>query len=163
MIIAFLFTPPVNPLTGQSSLIGFNVPINNWYIALAVLFDKVIALAIILPLAFFGKKMSVAYGSAFFFLLSFVGNQADNMWGSLAYATPPVYSTIFQTPLEFVQIAFLASPFLYPTIRLIQAFIAMIIAVPLIRVLQGTNWLWSKDNIFSDSQKSLVTIAEVSQ
>jgi uncharacterized membrane protein len=163
MIIAFLFTPPVTPLTGQSSLIGFNVPINNWYIALAVLFDKVIALAIILPLAFFGKKMSVAYGSAFFFILSFVGNQADNMWGSLAYATPPVYSTIFQTPLEFVQIAFLASPFLYPTIRLIQAFIAMIIAVPLIRVLQGTNWLWSKDNIFSDAQKSLVTIAEVSQ
>jgi len=155
MIVSFLFTPPVTPLTGQSILIGLNLPVNNWYIALAVLFDKVIALVLIVPLAFFGKKISVVYGSAFFFLLSFIGNQADNMWGSLAYATPQVYSTIFQTPLEAVQIGFLASPFLYPAIRLVQAFIAMIIAVPLIRALRGSNWLWNKNNIINETEKPI--------
>ena len=153
MIIAFLFTPPVTPLTGQSILLGFNVPISNWYIALAVIFDKVIALALILPLAFFGKKMSIAYGSAFFFILAFIGNQADNMWGSLIYSTSTVYNGIFQMQLADVQIGFLASPFLYPAVRLIQAAIGMIIAVPLVRVLQGTNWLWSKDNIFTEAAK----------
>jgi hypothetical protein len=153
MVVAFLFTPPVSPLYGQSVLLGFNLPINNWYIAVAVLFDKVIALALILPLAFFGKKMAVAYGSIFFFMLAFVGNQADNMWGSLAYATTPVYSGIFGMPLDAVQLGFLASPFLYPAVRLVQAFIAMLIAIPLMRVLQKTNWLWSQDNIFQNTEK----------
>lgn len=137
MIGAFLFTPPVTPLT------------QNWYIAVAVLFDKVITLALILPLAFFGRRMSIAYGSAFFFILTFIGNQADNMWGSLIYATPIVYNNIFGFPLEFVQTSFIASPFLYPAVRLIQAFIAMVIAVPLMRTLRGTSWLWSKENILS--------------
>jgi hypothetical protein len=142
MIVAFLFTPPVSPLT------------QNWYIAVAVLFDKVVAIALILPLAFFGKKMSVGYGAAFFFLLAFVGNQADNMWGSLAFATSPVYNGIFGMPLEAVQASFLLSPFLYPAIRLIQAFIAMVIAVPLLKMLKGTPWLWSKENILNDAEKT---------
>jgi uncharacterized membrane protein len=137
MVVAFLFTPPVSPLT------------ENWFVAIAVLFDKVIALALILPLAFFGKKMSVGYGAAFFFILAFVGNQADNMWGSLAFAVPTVYNGVFGMPLEAVRVAFLVSPFLYPAVRLIQAFIVMIIAVPLMKMLQGTNWLWSKENLLS--------------
>ena len=54
-------------------------------------------------------------------------------------------------PMEAVQVAFLAAPFIYPAIRLLQAFIIMLIAVPLIRVLSQTNWMWSKDNILSQT------------
>lgn len=138
LTLAFLFTPPANPLT------------ENAHVALAVLFDKIITLALILPVAFFGKKLSVAHGVAFFFLLAFIGNQADNMWGSLAFATPMVYEGIFGMSIDIVRIAFLASPFLYPAIRIVQAIIAMIILVPLMKTLKGTNWLWSEDNILSD-------------
>ena len=140
MAVAFLFTPPVTPLT------------ENGYIALAVLFDKIITLALIVPLALFGKKMSVAHGAAFFFLLGFVGNQADNMWGSLAFAVPTVYNGIFGMQLADVRFAFLASPFLYPAIRLVEAFIVMVIAVPLMRSLKGTAWLWRKETILSTNE-----------
>jgi len=141
MIIVFLFTPPVTPLT------------ENWYVALAVLFDKVITLAIILPVAFFGKKISVAHGAAFFFLLGFIGNQADNMWGSMAFALPGVYDKIFGLDLAGTRLAFLASPFLYPAIRLIEAAIVMVIAVPLWQAIRNTPWIWSKDNILSHNNK----------
>ena len=141
MVIVFLFTPPVTPLT------------QNWYVALAVLFDKIITLAIIVPLALFGKKMSVAHGAAFFFLLGFVGNQADNMWGSMIFAMPGVYDKIFFMNLAAVRIAFLASPFLYPAIRLVEAVIVMVVAVPLMQALKGTPWLWRKDNILTDEGK----------
>jgi uncharacterized membrane protein len=153
MIITFLCTPPVTPLTGQSALADFGIPIvANWYIAAAVLFDKLIALALILPLAFFGKKMSFAYGSAFFFILFFIGNQADNIWGTLIFASSPIiYNGIFGMDLAMVQIGLIVSPFLYPAIRIVQALIATIIIIPLIRVLQTTNWLWSENHILADT------------
>jgi hypothetical protein len=138
MVTVFLFTPPVTPLT------------ENWLVAVAVLFDKVFVLALIVPLALFGKKISIVYGALFFFLLGFVGNEADNMWGSLAFATPIVYENIFMMPLDFVRAAFLGSPFLYPVIRIIQGFIVMLIAVPLMHTLKTTKLLWRKDNILED-------------
>ena len=95
----------------------------------------------------FRKRLSVGYAAGIFFLIAFIGNQADNIWGSFAFALPPVYEGIYGMPMEAVQVAFLAAPFIYPAIRLLQAFIIMLIAVPLIRVLSQTNWLWSKDNI----------------
>jgi uncharacterized membrane protein len=153
MVIAFLFTPPVFPITAESDIAGLLV--SNSYIALAVIFDKIIAIALILPLAFFGRKMSVAYGSAFYFLLAFVGNEADNIWGSLAFAVPQVYNGIFGFDLVAVQGFFIVSPFLYPAIRIVQAFLVMLIAVPLIRVLQGTNWIWSNNNILAEPKKPL--------
>jgi uncharacterized membrane protein len=152
MIVAFLFTPPVTPLTGQSALADFGI-VANWYIAAAVLFDKIIALLLILPLAFFGKKMSFAYGSAFFFILFFVGNQADNICGTLIFASSPiVYNGIFGMDLMMTQAGLIVSPFLYPAIRIVQALIATVIAVPLVRILQTTKWLWSEDNIFTDKK-----------
>lgn len=142
MVIVFLFTPPVTPLT------------ENWYIALAVLFDKVITLALIAPIALLARRMSVGHAAAFFFLLGFVGNQADNMWGSMAFALPGVYDNIFFMDIAGVRLAFLASPFLYPAVRLVEAVIVMIIAVPLMQALKGTPWLWRKDNILSNNGKS---------
>ncbi len=141
MAIIFLFTPAVSPLS------------ENWFIALAVLFDKIITIALILPVALWGKKMSVAHGAAFFFLLGFIGNQADNMWGSLAFSFPAVYNGIFGYDLTIVHAAFLASPFLYPAIRLIEAAVVMVIAVPLMQSLKGTTWLWRKDNILTANGK----------
>jgi ECF transporter S component (folate family) len=139
LAVVFLFTPPLQPLS------------ENWYVALAVLFDKIITIALIVPVALFGKKISVAHGAAFFFLLAFIGNQADNMWGSFIFAFPTVYNGIFGMNTDAVRIAFLASPFLYPAVRLIEAFIVMVIAVPLWQALKGTNWLWRKDNILTDN------------
>jgi len=141
LIIAFLFTPPVQPIT------------ENFTVAAAVLFDKIIALLLILPCVKFAKQLSVGQGAAFYFLLAFIGNQADNMWGSFIFATPMVYGGIFQMPLDAVRVGFLVSPFAYPAIRLIQAFVAMLIAVPLIKTLKGTPWLWRKETVLSSSQE----------
>jgi predicted membrane protein len=149
LIIAFLFVPPVTPLNGQSVLADLTVA--NWYIAAAVLFDKIISMFLILPIAFFGKKLSFAWGSIFFFILSFIGNQADNIWGTLIFSTPPVYAGIFGMDLPLVQGSLIVSPFIYPVIRLIQAFLATLIAVPLVRMLYASDWLWSKDNIFTNN------------
>jgi len=136
LMLAFLFTPPIWPVT------------ENWLPAVAVLFDKVIAIVLIIPVALFAKKLSIAKASLFYFLLFFIGNEADNMWGSFIYATPPVYG-LFLTDLSNVRLAFLASPFLYPAIRIVQALIGMLIAVPLMQALKGTPWLWQKENILS--------------
>jgi ECF transporter S component (folate family) len=141
LIIAFLFTPPIQPLT------------ENSIVAIAVLFDKIIAVLLILPCVKFAKQLSVGQSAAFYFLLAFIGNEADNMWGSFIFATPPVYNGIFGFSADVVRGFFLASPFAYPAIRLIQAFIAMLIAVPLMKTLNGTPWLWKKETILSPYQK----------
>ncbi len=150
LIIAFLFTPPVQPLT------------DNWFVAAAVLFDKIIALVLILPLVKFTKQLSFGKGAAFFFILAFVGNEVDNMWGSFIFATPIVYESPFFGGLsaEIVRGLFLISPFAYPAIRLIQAFIAMLIAVPLIHTLQGTPWLWQRENILSSASTTKSGLTE---
>jgi hypothetical protein len=173
LIVVFLFTPPVMPIYGQSGIPG----VGNWWIAASVLFDKIIALALIVPLALLGKKIAslqgvivlgrklsgwtlkIGPGVLFFFLLGFVGNQADNMWGSLAFATPPVYSLFGMNALD-VQGAFLISPFLYPAIRIVEAVIVMVIAVPLYAVLSKTNWLWRKETILTVDTKTKTSVTE---
>jgi hypothetical protein len=91
---------------------------------------------------------------AFYLILGFIGNQADNMWGTLAFSVPTVYNGIFGLPLEAVRAAFLISPFFYPVLRLIQASAVMFIAVALMRTLKGTPWLWQKETILSPNQKT---------
>ena len=144
LIIAFLFTPPIWPVT------------ENWFVAVAVLFDKIIALFLILPVALLAKQLSFAKASLFYFLLFFVGNQVDNMWGSFIFATPTVYG-LFGYTVPDVRLAFLVSPFLYPAVRLIQAVIGMLIAVPLMQALKGTPWLWQKETIISSNKKNQQT------
>lgn len=139
IMVAFLFTPPVS---------GFN----SVQIAIWVLWDKILAVALIAPLMLFRKRLAAGFGAAAIFLIAFIGNQADNIWGSFAFALPPVYNGIYGMPMEAVQVAFLASPFIYPAIRLIQAFIVMLIAVPLLQVLVKTDWLWSKNNILCENK-----------
>jgi hypothetical protein len=153
LIIAFPFTPPV--LSMSNALGGAQVAI--W-----VLWDKIIALLLILPLVMFSKRLSaVAQGAALFFILGFIGNQADNLWGSFIYAWPIVYNGIFQMPTEAVQLSFLAGPFLFPAIRLIQAFFAMLIAVPLLKILANTNWLWSNNHILANKQTPAIITTSI--
>jgi hypothetical protein len=136
IMVAFLFTPPV-------------ASFNSAQVAIWVLWDKILAVALIAPLVLFRKRLTVGLGAAAVFLIAFIGNQADNIWGSFAFALPPVYNGIYGMSTELVQLAFLASPFIYPAVRLIQAFIVTIIAVPLLQVLSKTDWLWSKNNILT--------------
>lgn len=76
----------------------------------------------------------------FYFLLAFVGNEADNAWGNVAFAVPFIHKEIFQTPLEMVRIAFLVSPYAYFIIRLIQAAIAALVAIPLVNNLRAARF-----------------------
>jgi hypothetical protein len=137
LIIAFFFTPPTLPFQ------------ENLYVGIAVVWDKIIALLLILPCAKFARQLSVLETTPLFFLLTFIGNQVDNMWGALAFATPVVYEGIFGLPLETVRFLFVVSPFAYPAIRIMQAVIATIIAVPLLKALRNTHWLWQEKTIIS--------------
>jgi hypothetical protein len=138
LIVAFLFTPPVQPID------------ENLYVGVAVLWDKVIALLLILPCVKFAKHLSNSKLLPIFYLvLAFVGNQVDNMWGSLAFATPLVYNGIFGLPVETVRFLFIVSPFVYPAIRLLQAIVAAIIATPLMKAVAGTPWVFQEKNILS--------------
>ena len=144
LIAAFLFTPPVQPLA------------ENLTIVAAVLADKIFALLLIAPLVRFKDQFASSEKGiyAFYLILGFIGNQADNMWGTLAFSVPTVYNGIFGLPLEAVRAAFLISPFFYPVLRLIQASAVMFIAVALMRTLKGTPWLWQKETILSPNLKT---------
>jgi len=130
LIFVFWFTLPVTPLSQYA------------YIGVAVTWDKIIALALIPPVAFLLRRASSAKALfATFFLLAFVGNQADNMWGALVFAFPVVYTGIFGLNVETVRFLFVLSPFAYPAIRIIQAFLAAVVAVPLVKALKSAGWM----------------------
>jgi len=135
LIAAFLFLPPSQPI------------VDYYYVSIAVLWDKVIALLLIIPTVMFSKKLSSSEKLPFlFFFICFVGNQVDNTWGAVAFAVPSVYS-LFGFSLEAVRDAFTISPFFYPAIRLVEAILATIIAVPLMRSLKDTQWILKEKSI----------------
>jgi uncharacterized membrane protein len=137
LIVAFLFLPPSQPLT------------EFWYVSVAVIWDKVIALLLILPCAKFSKLFSSQKSiSVLYFLLAFIGNQADNMWGADIFAVPIVWNGIFSIEsIATVRFLFTISPFIYPAIRLIQAVLATIIAVPLLPALRNAGWMLQEKTI----------------
>ena len=137
LVAAFLFLPPCQPL------------FEYYYVAVAVLWDKIIALLLIIPTVKFSRRFSNPEGlPILFFFICFIGNQADNMWGADIFAVPFVYRDIFQIPdLSVVRFLFTVSPFIYPAIRLIQAIFGTIIAVPLVRTLKNTGWLYPEKSI----------------
>jgi len=130
-IFAFLFTPPVSPIT------------DFYYVAVAALFDKIIALLLIIPTAKIQEKYSsLKTLPLLFFFLAFIGNQADSTLGSLVFATPIVYRGVFGIlSVDEVRFLFVVSPFFYPAIRIIQAVIATIVAVPLVKALNAAGFI----------------------
>ncbi len=148
LIVAFLFLPPSQPIT------------EHYIVPVAVLWDKLIALALIIPSVLFSQKLSTAKRlPILFFFLSFIGNQADNMWGVDIFAVPFVYEVLyapvlhpfieagFASYLDAVRFLFTVSPFVYPAIRLIQAILATVVAVPLMRSLKNTKWIIQQKSI----------------
>lgn len=137
LIAVFPFLPPSQPLTDFG------------YVAALVIWDKIIALLLIIPTVKFAKKLSSSQKliPLLFFLLAFIGNQADNMWGSLVFSVPAVYNGIYGLNLETTRFLFTLSPLAYPAIRIIQAVIAAIIAVPLVYRLKKLGWLWHEESI----------------
>jgi hypothetical protein len=136
LIAAFLFLPPSQPLN------------EYYYVAGAVLWDKIIALALIIPTIWLSQKLTTPkYLPILFFLLSFIGNQADNMWGVDIFAVPFVYSLYGVPNVAAARDLFLLSPFIYPAIRFVQALLATIIAVPLMIALKNTKWTIKEESI----------------
>jgi hypothetical protein len=158
-ILAFLFLPPSQPITGYGQIYdpfnpdnAYTIPI--YYVPVAVLWDKVIALLLIIPTVKFAKLLSNPKRMPIlFFLLTFIGNQADNMWGCDAFAIPVIYESIFNLPLEAVRFYFIVSPFIYPAIRLIQALVATVIVVPLITTLRNTELIAAEKSIIGENAK----------
>lgn len=73
-----------------------------------------------------------------YFLLAFIGNEADNALGNDIFAVPLVYEGIFQIPsLDILRGLFIVAPFFYFAVRLFQAVITTLIATPLIRNLKA--------------------------
>lgn len=136
LVAVFLFLPPSQPITSY------------YYVPVAVLWDKVIAVLLIIPTVILGRKLSNPKNAAIlFFLISFIGNQADNMWGADIFAFPIVYGGIFSMPLDGVRVAFIVSPFIYPAIRFVQAIFATLIVVPVMLALRNTAWIIHEKSI----------------
>jgi hypothetical protein len=137
LILAFWFLPPSQPLS------------EFWYVGFAVTWDKIIALALIFPVVKLARFKSLKFQLLFYFLLAFIGNQADNMWGSEIFAVPIVYQNVFGINIETVRFLFVVSPFIYPIIRILQAIIAMVILIPLIRALESSTLIPLNESIIA--------------
>jgi hypothetical protein len=144
LIAVFLFLPPSQPLHQQ------------YLVSVAVLWDKLIALLLVIPAIYLTRKLSEPrYLSILFFILAFLGNQADNMWGADIFALPLVYESIFGLDVDTVRFLFTVSPFIYPAIRILQATFATIIAVPVVRALQNTKWMYNEKSILIQEEKDM--------
>ena len=124
LLVASMFTPVFYPITSYG------------YIYLWGFFDKIIALILIPISAYLVKKNKKPQFHIALFLAMFIGNETDATLGNLVFSLPIVYEGIFGVPsAEVVRGLFTLSPLVYPAIRLIQAFIGYIIALPLLKVL----------------------------
>lgn len=138
LIVAFVFLPPSQPIK------------DYYYVSIAVLWDKVIALLLIIPTVRLSQKLSNPKNQPIlFFFICFVGNQVDNMWGADVFALPSVFG-LFGLTLDLTRISFVVSPFFYPAIRFVEATIATIVAVPLMRSLRNTNWILREKSILDE-------------
>jgi uncharacterized membrane protein len=91
------------------------------------------------------KKLSLSRLTFFrdmflFFLLGFVGNEADNALGNLIFGLPPVYEGLFLMNLEALRLSFILAPLLYFAVRLLQAVITALVATPLLRSLKSAGF-----------------------
>ena len=135
IITAFIFLPPSQPLT------------KYYYVAVLANWDKAVALLMIFPVVYLIKKDNLSPTLTFvlYFLLGFIGNQADGALGNAIFATPIVYNGIWQLTTDTVRYLFIVSPFYYPIARLIAAIIVAIIAMPLVEALKNIGWHFPKD------------------
>jgi hypothetical protein len=86
------------------------------------------------------SKLSFLGDMFLYFLLAFVGNEADNALGSLIFGLPSVYEGLFLMDINVLRSAFIVAPFFYFAVRLLQATITAFIATPLIRNLKSAGF-----------------------
>ena len=140
LIMSFWFTPIVQPVS------------EHWVVGLAATFDKIIALALIAPTAWMMKRSGALSGEGYsvrasaltfaqLFVIAFIGNEADNALGNTVFALPIVFNGVYGLMLESVRALFVASPFVYPVVRLIQASLAAVVGLPLMRALEARGWV----------------------
>jgi len=76
-----------------------------------------------------------------YFLLAFIGNEADNAIGATIFAVPLVYEGVFGIlSLDALRLSFTVAPLFYFAIRLFQAIITTLIATPLLRNLKSAGF-----------------------
>lgn len=137
-IIVFPFMPPSQPITVY------------YYVALLVLWDKIPALFLIIPTIYLNKEdlnLKSKMATALFFILAFIGNQADNALGANIFAAPMVYGGLYGLSIDVTRFLFTVSPFFYPIIRLIQAGIATAIVIPLTIAMVRIGWYTTKKTV----------------
>ncbi len=116
-----------------------------WYVGLAGSFDKLIALALVVPTALGLKKIGASgydlepgahdasARTGLLYALSFIGNEADSALGCMAYA---FFLAALGMPVEAVRFYYVCAPVIYFLVRVIQALIATAVGVPLLRALK---------------------------
>ena len=140
LVVSFWFTPVAQPV-GE-----------HWVVGLAATFDKMIALALIAPTAWMMKRSGALPGEggrvkvsaltfAQLFVVAFIGNEADNALGNTVFALPIVFNGVYGLMLKNVRMLFVASPFVYPAVRVIQALLAAVMGLPLMKALEAGGWL----------------------
>jgi hypothetical protein len=163
--LPFLFNPPLNALIvgfivyknrKQSLIIGvlayailiifqlisppLTTPSFNFIIAVAVLYDKIIGLALVFPVVILfdrlkdkeGRISLIKTSIIAFFLVALIGNIIDNLLGTALFSYPFVYQ-IYGFDLVGVQTTFLATPFIYLPIRIAQSIFATLVTIGLIK------------------------------
>ncbi|MHA1410111.1 MAG: ECF transporter S component [Candidatus Odinarchaeia archaeon] len=117
-------------------------PVDNFTLAIFVLYDKLIGLALIIPTVLLFTKYKDEDGSIplitstiiILFSIILIGNILDNLLGTMLFSYPVVYS-IYGFTLDGVQYAFIATPFIYLPIRIAQSIFATIITVGVVKAL----------------------------
>jgi len=83
-------------------------------------------------------RMTLFRDLLLYFVLAFIGNEADNALGNDLFAIPLVYEGIFQIlSLDLLRDLFKVAPFFYFAVRLFQAVVTTLIATPLLRNLRA--------------------------
>ncbi len=91
------------------------------------------------------KKLSLSRRTLFgdmtvFFLLAYVGNEADAALGNLIFGLPPVYEGLFLMNVDALRLSFIVAPIFYFAVRLLQAVITALVATPLVRSLKSSGF-----------------------
>jgi len=130
LLLAAMFTPVFFPIH------------ENLTVYVLTFFDKITALLLIPVVSLLSRREGKPYIHAALLVTMFIGNEIDATLGNFVFSFPQVYSGIFGAPdVETVRGWFTLSPLLYPTIRVLQAVLGYVIAVPLLKILSRVKTL----------------------
>ena len=130
ILVASMFTPVFYPLTEQ------------WKVYILAFFDKIVALALIPVTVSLLKRRGKARFHLLLFLAMFIGIATDKALGCLVFSLPPVYKGLFGVPsAEVARGLFMVSPFIYPVEYVLEALLAYVIALPLLKIMTKVGFL----------------------